>query len=110
VSAQSKIVHQFAQAFCLAVALMLFGGAAVALAQNAENGRRLAERWCVECHAIEAGKPGKAVSFATIAAKDGVTSEMIASFLRLPHATMPNLPLTRTDPQDIAAFIMGMKK
>jgi hypothetical protein len=35
---------------------------------------------------------------------------MIASFLRLPHATMPNLPLTRKDGQDIAAFIMEMKE
>jgi hypothetical protein len=35
---------------------------------------------------------------------------MIASFLRLPHATMPNVPLRRSDAQDIAAFIMSMKK
>lgn len=109
-SAQSKIVHQFGQAFCLAVALMLFGGAAAALAQNVENGRRLAERWCAECHAIEAEKPGKSVSFAAIAAKQGITSEMIASFLRLPHATMTNSPLSARGAQDIAAFIMGMKK
>lgn len=109
-SAQSKSIYRSAQKFCLSVALILFGSATAALAQNAENGRRLAERWCVECHAIEAGKPSKAVSFAAIAAKDGVSPEMIASFLRLPHATMPNVPLTRTDPQDIAAFIMGMKK
>ena len=109
-SAQLKITHRSAQTFCLAAALILFGGATAAPAQNAENGRRLAERWCAECHAIDAAKPGKAVSFAAIATKQGVTSEMIASFLRLPHATMPNVPLTRTDPQDIAAFVMGMKK
>jgi hypothetical protein len=35
---------------------------------------------------------------------------MIASFLRLPHATMPNTPLSRRDAQDIAAFIMQMRK
>jgi hypothetical protein len=35
---------------------------------------------------------------------------MIASFLLLPHATMPNLPLSRKDAQDIAALIMEMKK
>jgi hypothetical protein len=35
---------------------------------------------------------------------------MIASFLRLPHATMPNLPLSRKDTRDIGAFIMEMKK
>jgi hypothetical protein len=30
--------------------------------------------------------------------------------LRLPHATMPNTPLSRRDAQDIAAFIMQMRK
>ena len=95
----------------LAVALALFASAGEAFAQNVENGRRLSERWCTECHAIGPG-PGKskARSFASIAAKETVTSEMIASFLRLPHATMPNVPLRGNDAQDIAAFIMDMKK
>jgi hypothetical protein len=35
---------------------------------------------------------------------------MIASFLLLPHATMANLPLSRKDAQDIAAFIIATKK
>ncbi len=65
----------------------------------------------MECHAIgPSGKTSKARSFAAIAAKEKITTEMIASFLRLPHATMPNLPLSRNDAQDIAAFIMDQKK
>jgi mono/diheme cytochrome c family protein len=94
------------------VGLTLFGGIETPLAQNIENGRRLSERWCSECHAIGPG-PGKlrtASSFASIAAKDTINSEMIASFLLLPHATMPNLPLSPKDAQDIAALIMEMKK
>jgi len=47
---------------------------------------------------------------AAIAARQDVSSEMITSFLLLPHATMPNLPLGRQDAADIAAFIMEMKK
>lgn len=96
----------------LSVPLALLGGVAAAFAQNADNGRRLSERWCSECHALEAtpGKAGRAQSFASIAAKETITFEMISSFLRLPHATMPNLPLTRKDTQDIAAFIMALKK
>jgi len=97
---------------CLAVALA-FGGATVAAqAQDADNGRRVSERWCVECHAIEstAVKPGRTLSFAAIAAKQGITSEMIRSFLLMPHSTMPDTPLSRKDAQDIAAFIMGMKR
>jgi mono/diheme cytochrome c family protein len=93
------------------VALTLLAGGSAADAQNVENGRHLSERWCAECHAIgPAPGKAKAQSFASIAAKETITAEMIASFLRLPHATMPNVPLTRTGAQDIAAFIMGMKK
>ena len=103
---------QYPQLLYLALTLALFGGVGEAVAQNADNGRRLAEQWCSECHAIDpaAAKPGKTISFAAIAAKQGVTAEMITSFLPLPHATMPNLPLSRSDIQDLAAYIMGMKK
>jgi len=105
-------LNQYRQRFYLSVALALFGGATAAFAQNLENGRRLSERWCSQCHAIGAApaKFDRSQSFASIAAKDKITTEMIASFLRLPHATMPNVPLKRSDAQDIAAFIMDMKK
>jgi mono/diheme cytochrome c family protein len=104
-------VNQYERRFYLSVALTLLGSAA-AFSQNLENGRRLSERWCSQCHAIGAApaKFDRAQSFASIAAKDKITTEMIASFLRLPHATMPNVPLRRSDAQDIAAFIMSMKK
>jgi cytochrome c len=96
----------------LAVAFLLFGGIQAALAQNAEIGRRLSERWCSACHAIGSAsdKFNKAPSFASIAAKETINASMIASFLLLPHATMPNLPLSPKDAQDIALFIMEMKK
>jgi mono/diheme cytochrome c family protein len=103
---------QYHQLLYLYAVLALFGGVGEAVAQNAENGRRLSEQWCSECHAIDpaAAKPGKTISFAAIAAKPTVTAEMIASFLPLPHATMPNLQLSHDDIQDIAAYIMSMKK
>jgi mono/diheme cytochrome c family protein len=96
----------------LAVAITLLGGIETTSAQNVANGLRLSERWCSECHAIgpAPGKFKRAPSFATIAAKETISSDMIASFLLLPHATMPNVPLSRKDAQDIAAFIIEMKK
>ncbi len=95
----------------LTVLPALLAGMTAASAQNVENGRRLSERWCAECHAIRPA-PGKsrAQSFAAIAAKETISAEMIASFLRLPHATMPNVPLRGNDARDIAAFVMSMKK
>jgi hypothetical protein len=96
---------------CLSVALTLLVGGTV-FAQDVENGRRLSERVCSECHAI-GPSPRKSrglPSFASIAAKENVTFDMIVSFLLLPHATMSTPPLTRKDAQDIAAFIIAMKK
>jgi len=94
------------------LALALFGAIAVAFAQDIENGRRLAERWCAACHAVgaEPTKFHRALPLAAIAARQDVNSEMITSFLLLPHATMPNAPLSRKDAQDLAAFIMDMRK
>jgi cytochrome c len=86
--------------------------AAAACAQDTENGQRLSERWCVACHAIgtPTAKTSHVISFPAIAEKPGMSAEMIASFLMLPHATMPNLPMNQQDAQDVAAFIMKMKK
>jgi mono/diheme cytochrome c family protein len=97
--------------FYFLIALLSFAAGGGAYAQNPENGQRLSERFCAGCHAIDASSKSRgAPPFATIAAKEKITSEMIASFLLLPHATMPNSPLTHNDTEDIAAFIMGMKK
>jgi mono/diheme cytochrome c family protein len=96
----------------LAAALVLLESGGAVLAQNLENGQRLSERWCGECHDVGTvpGKSRGAPPFAAIAVKEGITSDMIASFLLLPHATMPNFPLSRDDERDIAAFILEMKK
>ncbi|PDT75133.1 cytochrome C [Bradyrhizobium sp. C9] len=96
----------------MAATLLLFGAAQAAVAQDVENGRRLSERWCSECHAI-GPVPAKlyaAPPFAAIAARETINVDMIATFLLLPHATMPNLPLSRNDARDIARFIIEMRK
>jgi mono/diheme cytochrome c family protein len=95
----------------LSLAFVLISSTGQSVAQNIENGRRLAERWCTQCHAINPGAAAlKGVtSFASVAMKKNVTAEMVASFLLLPHATMPNFPLSRDDARDIAAFILETK-
>jgi mono/diheme cytochrome c family protein len=95
----------------LFVTLAFVGGTKAIFAQNIENGRRLSERFCSECHIVEPTQtksPG-APSFASIAAKQTISGDMIVSFLLLPHATMPNLPLSRKDAEDIAGFILGLR-
>jgi mono/diheme cytochrome c family protein len=96
----------------LVVALGLLGGLADTFAQDVKNGQRLSERLCAACHAIGAAPTrfNREPSFAAIAARQDVSSDMVTSFLLLPHATMPNTQLSRKDAQDIAAFIMNMRK
>jgi mono/diheme cytochrome c family protein len=98
--------------FYLAVALALFASGAGAFAQDLDNGKRLSERWCAECHQISpgVGRQERAPPFAGIAVKNNITAATISSFLLLPHATMPNFRLSPQDAQDIAAFIMAMRK
>jgi mono/diheme cytochrome c family protein len=96
----------------LSATLSLCGGIAAVHAQDIANGERLSARWCSECHAIGTvpGNLKRTPSFAVIAAKQGVTTDVIAKFLLMPHATMPNEPLSPGDAEDIAGFIMAMKK
>lgn len=96
----------------LCAALILFGEIQSTFAQNAENRRRLTERWRSECHAIGSAsyKFHGVPSFASIAARETLNADVIASFLLLPHATMPNPPLSREDAQDIALLVIETKK
>ena len=86
---------------------------AVASAQDAAEGRRLAEQWCANCHRIATGGPGPATdvvpSFAAIAARPGRSAEAIATFLRTPHAGMPDHGLTLRQAQDIAAYLLAQR-
>jgi mono/diheme cytochrome c family protein len=89
--------------------------AAPTLAQAADpiEGRRLAERWCANCHRIAAGGPGPTSDavpdFPTIAGRPGRTEAGIATFLRQPHATMPDHGLTLRQAEDLAAYLMAQR-
>ena len=95
---------------CPAAALALLVGNG-ALAQDVDQGRRISERSCASCHALDtpARKAGRAISFPAVAAKSGMTADIIASFLLMPHVTMPGLPLRKGDARDVATFIMSLK-
>jgi len=96
----------------LLVTLAFLGGAEATVAQNIANGQRLSQRWCSECHIVGPAQTRSrgAPSFASIAAKETISVEMVVSFLLLPHAAMPNPPLSRKDAEDIATFILATRK
>jgi hypothetical protein len=96
---------------CLALAFALLpqpGNAA-----DADNGSRLAHRWCEACHVVtptqRRATTDQAPPFATIARKPGFSAPKIALFLLDPHPKMPDMSLTRTEAADLAAFIGSLK-
>jgi mono/diheme cytochrome c family protein len=80
-------------------------------AQDAAEGRRLAEQWCAHCHRVAPAGPGPASDaapdLATIAARPGRNAEAIATFLRTPHAGMPDHGLTLRQSRDLAAHVVS---
>jgi mono/diheme cytochrome c family protein len=97
----------------LAVPLLLPLWAAPVVAQDAAEGRRLAEQWCANCHRIAPDGPGPVSdavpSFMAIAARPGRTVETTSVFLRTPHASMPDHGLTLRQSQDLAAYVLSQR-
>ncbi len=95
---------------CLVVAVTL--ATTSAFGADADNGKRLALRWCAPCHVVASGQRGttsEAPPFATIAAKPDFDAARLALFLLEPHPKMPDMGLSRTDAGDLAAYIAKLK-
>ena len=96
---------------CLAFAAGLLGTAA--LAADADNGKRLAERWCASCHVVAPDQKtanSDAPPFETISKTFGFNAEKLVFFLLEPHPKMPSMALTRNEATDIAAYIGKLAK
>jgi mono/diheme cytochrome c family protein len=91
-----------------ATLMLLYGSNQAAFAADADNGSRLAQRWCTACHIVSSAQ-GKGTdgtpSFKSIAQRADFGVEKLAFFLLEPHPKMPNMSLTRSEAQDIAAYI-----
>jgi mono/diheme cytochrome c family protein len=104
-------------AFLRGVALRgaVFGVLATAIAQpalaaDASNGARLAMRWCAACHVVASNQReanADAPPFEEIAKR--FSEPGLTTFLRDPHAKMPDMSLTRFEAADIAAYVGTLK-
>ncbi len=80
---------------------------------NVENGHRIAEQWCSECHQVGPSSTRdqqEGLSFARVAALPSTTALSLKVFLRTSHKDMPNLHLTEAEANDIIAYILGLKE
>jgi mono/diheme cytochrome c family protein len=83
-----------------------------ALSADANNGERLAHRWCEACHLVSASQRSatdQVPPFGSIAKMPGFDAAKIALFLLDPHPKMPNMGLSRTEAADLAAYIVTLK-
>jgi len=88
---------------------------APAFGADANNGERLAHRWCEACHVVvvsttqHRSTTDQAPPFASVAKTPGFDAAKIALFLLDPHPKMPDMELSRTEAADLAAYIATLK-
>ncbi len=85
-----------------------------AQAQNVEHGRALAERWCSKCHVVSAaaasGQSNGLPTFPGLAARKDMTMDKLKAAMTTQHSRMPDLQIGTRDQDDLAAYILSLKK
>ena len=84
-----------------------------AFAADADNGRRLAFRWCQPCHVVASNQTrttGEAPPFDEIAGRANFDVAKFTMFLLNPYPRMPDMSLTRNEAADLAAYIGSLAK
>ena len=101
-----------ALAALLLIRMHIAGGAPLAQ-DSISAGRRLAEAWCKDCHALEAtgaGTYNRAPDFVRIANRASTTELSLKVFLRSNHRDMPNLIISPDQAGDLTQFILSLKR
>lgn len=88
-------------------------GAPVPGQPDPQAGKGLAEKLCTNCHLIGSAQQEHAVadvpSFHEIANRQGQTTGAIVAHIILPKHPMPQIPLTKGELADLAAYIMTLR-
>jgi mono/diheme cytochrome c family protein len=80
---------------------------------SASAGHRLAEAWCKDCHAIEAATVGARSGppdFAAIANRPSTTELSLKVFFKTSHGRMPNIIIAPEQADDLANYILSLKR
>ncbi len=96
------------------LAALLVGGLSIApsFAADAKQGKVLAQRWCASCHLVAPEQKqanADVASFAAIGRDRRFDAPRLAFFLLAPHPAMPDMQLTRSEAQDLAAYIKSLR-
>jgi mono/diheme cytochrome c family protein len=94
-------------ACCIALAPSL------AAAQDAQQGREIALRWCASCHVVERAAtvaPADGLpTFPAIAAKPGLSADQLRAAMNPQHSRMPDFALSRRQQDDLIAYIYSLR-
>ena len=77
-------------------------------AADADNGGRIAERWCAQCHIVSSDQKSANIdvpSFDKIARSVEIDPRRIEAYLKVRHTQMPDMSLTRGEIDDLLAYI-----
>jgi len=99
-------------ALIVAVSLLPALVASGTWAADADNGERLARRWCAACHVVASNQTtptSEAPPFASIARGPRSEAAAVAAFLMQSHPKMPDMSLTQKEATDLAAYIASLK-
>ncbi len=96
------------------LAAMAGTAGAQSVAGDVPRGRDLAERLCTNCHNVKAEQTGPmradVPGFPSIANRPGVSAEILAGRIIIPHPAMPGVQLTVRELRDIVAYILSLKR
>jgi mono/diheme cytochrome c family protein len=95
------------------VACTLFFVPALAAAQDAEQGRDIARRWCSSCHVVEKtatqalanGLP----TFPAMARRADLSADRLRAAMNPQHSRMPDFALTKRQQDDLIAYILSLR-
>ena len=100
----------------LALFLMIGAGASLAgpltSEPDPEHGKALAQRLCFTCHLVTSEQIHANVdipSFREIASRQGQTEGSIMAKIVIPKHPMPVIPITKSELNDLAAYIMTLR-
>lgn len=84
-----------------------------AVAQDAQQGREIALRWCSSCHVVERAAtvaPADGLpTFPAIAAKPGLSADQLRAAMNPQHSRMPDFALSRRQQDDLIAYINSLR-
>ena len=89
------------------IMLALATSSQAATAPDAAKGETIARRWCAACHIVAPDQmraSSDAPTFASIARR-GMTAKTLKTFLMDPHPKMPDMDLSRSEIDDLVAYI-----